>query len=169
LPLPIAPLSLSSYLLASLHAAPPHLSPLIFSGIVSPRLPFPSTIWTLIPLLLRISVHVFLVEIVFGHSWWEFFPCLLFFVIGVFSCPVSVLLLSATSVFFFHCVAFPSTVFQLSVSTGVVVGVSGRGMFWVSRLAGGGVGFTEVEVVMSWCGGYLIMRASSASWVVEVA
>jgi hypothetical protein len=30
------------------------------------------------------------------------------------------------------------------------------------------VGFAEVEAVTSWDGGYLIIRASSASWVAEV-
>jgi hypothetical protein len=39
----------------------------------------------------------------------------------------------------------------------------------VAGPSGGGIGFVEVEVIASWHGGYLIMTASSASWVVEVA
>jgi hypothetical protein len=57
LPLPTAPLSPSSPLFASLYAAPPHLSPLIFVGVVSPTLPFPSTIWILIPPVLTTSAR----------------------------------------------------------------------------------------------------------------
>jgi hypothetical protein len=34
---------------------------------------------------------------------------------------------------------------------------------------GGGVGFMEVDAVASWHRGYLIISASSASWVAEVA
>jgi hypothetical protein len=49
------------------------------------------------------------------------------------------------------------------------VGASGRGMSWVSGPAGEGVDFAEVEVIVSGHGGYLIMRASSASWAAEVA
>jgi hypothetical protein len=60
LALSILPLSLSSPLFAILHTAPPCLSPLIFIGVVNPRLPFPSTIWTLNPLALMTSAHVFL-------------------------------------------------------------------------------------------------------------
>jgi hypothetical protein len=41
-------------------------------------------------------------------------------------------------------------------------------MSWVSGPAGEGVGFAEVEAVTSWRGRYLIIRASSASWVAEV-
>jgi hypothetical protein len=40
---------------------------------------------------------------------------------------------------------------------------------WVSGPAGEGIGFVEVEVITTWCGVYMIMRASSASWVAEVA
>jgi hypothetical protein len=69
LPLLFATLSLSPSSLASLCAAPPHLSPLLAIGFVSLRLPFPSTIWTLIPLLLMTSAQVFLAEGVFIHSW----------------------------------------------------------------------------------------------------
>jgi hypothetical protein len=39
----------------------------------------------------------------------------------------------------------------------------------VAGPSGGGVGFAEVESIASRCGGNLILRASSASWVVEVA
>jgi hypothetical protein len=39
----------------------------------------------------------------------------------------------------------------------------------VAGPSGGGVGFAEVEVIASWRGGYLIMRASSASWAAELA
>jgi hypothetical protein len=39
---------------------------------------------------------------------------------------------------------------------------------WVSGLAGEGVGSVEVGVIASQHGGYLIMTASSTSWVVEV-
>jgi hypothetical protein len=74
LPLPAAPLSPSSPRFASLRAAPPHLSPLLVVGVVSPRLPFPSTIWTLIPPLLTTSAQVFLAEGMFFRGWWVFFP-----------------------------------------------------------------------------------------------
>jgi hypothetical protein len=39
----------------------------------------------------------------------------------------------------------------------------------VTGPSGGGIGFADVEVVASWRRGYLIMRASSASWAAEVA
>jgi hypothetical protein len=48
-PPPFAPLSPPPLFFSSLRAAPLRLSPLPFSGVESPRLPFPSTIWTLIP------------------------------------------------------------------------------------------------------------------------
>jgi hypothetical protein len=169
LPLPIMPVSPASFFIPSLLAAPPHLSPLIFVSVVSPRLPFPGTIWTLIRTLLMTSAHVFLLEVLLGCGWWEFFPCPPFFVTGVLPFISFTLFLSASAVFFFLCVAFPSTVFHPSVSTGVVVGALGRGMSWVYGPAGEGVGFVEVEAITSWCSGYLIMRASSASWAVEVA
>jgi hypothetical protein len=129
LPHPIAHLSPSSLFSISLHTAPPRLSPLIFISVVSPRLPFTSTFWMLIPPLLMTSAHVLLVEVLLGYGWWEFFPRRPFFVIRVFSCTISVLLLSASSVSFFHCIAFPSTVFQPSVSTGAVAGALGRAVF----------------------------------------
>jgi hypothetical protein len=128
LPLPIAPLSPSSPLFVSLRATPPRHSPLLIIGVVSPRWPFPSTIWTLIPPLLMTSAHVFLVEVVFGCGWWEFFPCPPFFVVGVLSCISFAHILSASVLFFFLCVAFPSTVFHPSISTGAVTGASGRGV-----------------------------------------
>jgi hypothetical protein len=77
--------------------------------------------------------------------------------------------LSASAVFFFLCIAFPSTIFQPSVSTRAVVGASGRGVSWVSGLAGEAVGFTEGEAIASWRGGYLIMTVLRASWAVDVA
>jgi hypothetical protein len=127
LPLLFAPLSPSSSFFASLHATPPLLSPLLAIGVVSPRLPFPSTIWTLIPPLLMTSAQVFLAEGVFVHGWWVFFPLPLFFIVGVLFAVVAACLLSALSFLLFFCVAFPSTVFHLPLSTGaVVVGVSGR-------------------------------------------
>jgi hypothetical protein len=128
LPLPTAPLSPSSPLFTSLHAAPPHLSPLIFVSIASPRLPFPSTIWTLIPPFLMTSAYVFFMEVLFGHGWWEFLPCLLFFIIGGLSLISITYFLPTSSVLFFLCIAFPSTVFQLLVLIGVVVVVSVRGV-----------------------------------------
>jgi hypothetical protein len=111
LPLPITPLSPTLLLLSSLLAAPPHLAPLVFLGVVSPRLPFPSTMWTLIPPFLMISTHIFLVEVLWGRGWWEFFPCPLFFVVGVLSLVSFAWFLSASTVFFFLYVAFPSIVF----------------------------------------------------------
>jgi hypothetical protein len=53
---PSSPLSPALAFFPSLCTAPPLLSPLFFiGGVVSPRLPFPSTIWTLIPPLLMTS------------------------------------------------------------------------------------------------------------------
>jgi hypothetical protein len=52
---------------------------------------------------------------------------------------------------------------------GAVAGSLGRGVSCVSGLPGEGIGFVEVKAVTSWHGGYLIMRASSASWAAEVA
>jgi hypothetical protein len=68
LPLPTILLSPSSTYFASLHATPPCITPLIFTGIVSPRLPFPSTIWTLIPLLLTTSAYIIFVELLVSHG-----------------------------------------------------------------------------------------------------
>jgi hypothetical protein len=128
LPLPIAPLSRSTPIFASLRAAPPRLSPLIFVGVVSPRLPFPSTIWTLIPLFLTTSAPVVFAEVLFGRGWWEFFPRAPFFVVGALLLVSYACFFSASLFRFFLCVAFPSTVVQPSVSTGVLAGVSGRGV-----------------------------------------
>jgi hypothetical protein len=69
LPLAITPLSPSSLFLASLYTTLPCLSPLFFICVASPRLLFPSTIWTLMPPALMTSAYVFSVEVVFGHSW----------------------------------------------------------------------------------------------------
>jgi hypothetical protein len=79
-PLPSSPHSLPPAFFPSRRAAPPRLSPLLAVGVVSPRLPFPSTIWTLIPPLLMTSTQVFLVEGVFVRGWWVFFPLPPFFV-----------------------------------------------------------------------------------------
>jgi hypothetical protein len=69
--------------LPSLHAAPPLLSPLfLIGGVASPRLPFPSTICTLIPPLLMTSAQVFLAEVVFVRGWCVFFPLPPFVVFG---------------------------------------------------------------------------------------
>jgi hypothetical protein len=126
-PLPFAPLSPTPAFFPSLRAAPPHLSPLLVIGVVSPRLPFPSTIWTLIPPLLTTSAQVFLAEGVFVRGWWVFLPLPRFFVVGVLFVVVTARLLSALSFLLFFCAAFPSTVFHLSFSAGaVVVGASGR-------------------------------------------
>jgi hypothetical protein len=102
----------------SRRATPPHLSPLLAIGIVRPRFPFPSTIWTLIPPLLTISAQVFFAEGVFICGWWLFFPLPPFFVVGVLFAVVAARLLSALSFLLFFCVAFPSTVFHPSFSTG---------------------------------------------------
>jgi hypothetical protein len=80
-----------------------------------------------------------------------------------------ILVLSTSIFFFFLCIAIPSTVFQPSISIGAVVGALGRGVSLVSGPAGGGVDFAVVEAIASWDSRYLIMRASSTSWVVEVA
>jgi hypothetical protein len=123
-----SPLSPAPSFLPSLHAAPPLLSPLLFiSGVASSRLPFPSTIWTLIPPLLTTSAQVFLAEGVFVHGWWVFFPLPPFVIFGVWLVVVVARLLSALSFLLFFCTAFPSTVFYPSFSAGaVVVGASGR-------------------------------------------
>jgi hypothetical protein len=126
-PLPSSPLSPPPAFFPSLRAAPPHLSPVLVAGVVSPRLPFPSTILTLIPPLLTTSAQVFLVEGVFVHGWWVFFPLPPFFVVGVLFAVVAARLLSALSFLLFVCLAFPSTVFYPSFTAGaVVVGASGR-------------------------------------------
>jgi hypothetical protein len=107
-----SPLSPTPSFLPSLRAAPPLLSPLFFvGGVASPRLPFPSTIWTLIPPLLTTSAQVFLAEGVFVHGWWIFFALPPFVVFGVWLAVVAAHLLSALSVLLFFCAAFPSTVF----------------------------------------------------------
>jgi hypothetical protein len=124
LPLPTIPLSPSSPLFTSLRATPPHLSPLIFISVRSPRLLFPSTIWMLIPPFQISSSHVFFVEVLFSCGWWEFFPRPLFFVIRGLSLLSITHFLPASSVLFFLCTAFPSTIFQPSVSGRVVVVVS---------------------------------------------
>jgi hypothetical protein len=94
---------------------------------VSPRLPFPSTIWTLIPLLLTTSAQVFLAEGVFVWGWWVFLPLPPFVIVGVMFAVVAARLLSALSFLLFFYIAFPSTVFHPSFSTGaVVVGSLGR-------------------------------------------
>jgi hypothetical protein len=77
--------------------------------------------------------------------------------------------LSAFAFCFLRYIAFTSTVFQPSTSSRAVVGALGRGVSWVSGPAGEGVGSIEVGAIVSWHGGYLIMRASSVSWVAEVA
>jgi hypothetical protein len=114
--------------LPSLRTAPPLLSPLLFvGGVASPRLPFPSTIWTLIPPLLTTSAQVFFAEGVVGFGWWVFFPLPPFFVFGVLLAVVAAHSLSAFSFLLLFCAAFPSTVFHPSFSAGaVVVGASGR-------------------------------------------
>jgi hypothetical protein len=137
LPLPTAPLSPFSPLFASLCAAPPGLSPLIFVSVVSPRLPFPSTIWTLIAPFLMTSAHIFFAGVLFGHCWWEFFARPPFFVVGGLLRVSVARSLSAASLFLFLCIAFPSAVFQPSVATGAVVGASGRGVSWVAGPPGG--------------------------------
>jgi hypothetical protein len=127
LPLLFTPLSLSPSFLASLHTAPPCLSPLLAIGVVSLRLPFPSTIWTSIPPLLMTSAQVFFAEGVFIHGWWVFFPLPPVFFIGVLFVVIIAYLLSALPFLLFFCMAFPSTVFHPPLSTGaVVVGVLGR-------------------------------------------
>jgi hypothetical protein len=113
---------------SNLYATPPLLSPLFFiSGVASPRLPFPTTIWTLMPSLLMTSAQVFFTEVLVICSWSEFFPHLPVFVIrGLLLVSIAHLLL-AFSFFLFFYTAFPSTVFYLSHSARVVVvGASGR-------------------------------------------
>jgi hypothetical protein len=102
-------------------------------------------------------------------GWWDLFPCLRFFVVRGLPLFSVAHFLSASSFFFFLCIAFPSTVFHPSISTGAVVGASGPGVSWGSGPAGEAVGFVQVGAVASWHGGYLIIRALSASWVAEVA
>jgi hypothetical protein len=169
LPLPVAPLPPCIPLCTSLHAAPPCLSPLFFISVVCPRLPFPSIIWRLIPPFRMISAHVFFVEVVLVCGCWGFFPRPPFFIVGGLSLVSFIRFLPMSSFFFFLCVAFPSTVFHLSISKGAVVGALGTGVFWVSCPAGEGMAVMEVEVIASWRGGYLIISASTTSWVAEVA
>jgi hypothetical protein len=126
LPLPTAPLSPSTSYFASLRATPPCLSPRLVVDVVSPRLAFPSTIWTLMPPLLMTSVQVFLAEGVFVRGWWVFFPLPPFVVLGVLLAVVAARLLSALSFLLFFCAAFPFTVCHPSFSAGAVaVGASG--------------------------------------------
>jgi hypothetical protein len=100
-----SPLSPTPSFLPSLRAAPPLLSPLFFvGGVASPRLPFPSTIWPLIPPLLMTSAHVFLAEGVFVHGWWVFFPLPPVVIFGVWLVVVVARLLSAlSSPLLLHC------------------------------------------------------------------
>jgi hypothetical protein len=128
LPLLIAPLSPSTPLFTHLHAAPPRLSPLVFVSVVSPRLPFPSTIWTLIPPVQTTSAHVFFAGVLVFIGWWGFFPCPPYCVIGGLPFVSVAHILSASAFFLCLCVALPSTVFHPSVSTGAVAGASGRGV-----------------------------------------
>jgi hypothetical protein len=123
-----SPLSPSPSFLPSLRAAPPLLSPRFFvGGVASPRLPFPSTIWTLMPPLLTTSAQVFFAEVLVVRDWWEFFPRPPVFVVGDLLLVSIGCLLSACSFLLFFCAAFPSTVFCPSLSAGaVVVGASGR-------------------------------------------
>jgi hypothetical protein len=104
------------------------ISPLFFVSVVSPRLLFPSTIWTLIPPALTTSAHVFVGGVLVFSAWWGFFPHPPFYVVGGLPFGSVERFLSAFSFFFFLCVAFPSTVFYPSVSTGAVAGASGRGV-----------------------------------------
>jgi hypothetical protein len=123
-----SPLSPTPSFLPNLHATPLLLSPLFFiSGVASPRLPFPSTIWTLIPPLLMTSAQVFFAEGVVGFGWWVFFPLPPVFIFGVFFAVVAARSLMAFSFLLFFHASFPSTVFHPSFATrAVVVGVSGR-------------------------------------------
>jgi hypothetical protein len=102
-PLPSSPPSPAPAFFPSLRAAPPRLSPLLVVGVVSPRLPFPSTIWMLIPPLLTISAQVFLSEGVFVRGWWVVFPLPPFFVVGVLLVVVAAHLLSAIAFLLFFC------------------------------------------------------------------
>jgi hypothetical protein len=128
LPHPSSPLSPTHSILPSLCTAPPLLCPLFFIGVVtSPRLPFPSTIWMSIPLLLMTSAQVFLAAGVFVCGWWVLFPLPPFFVFGVRLVLVVAHLLLALSFHLFFCTAFPSTVFHPCFSIrAVVVGALGR-------------------------------------------
>jgi hypothetical protein len=111
LPHPFAPLCPSSLFLVSLHAAPPRLSPLIFIRVVSPRLPFPSIIWTLIPPFLMISTHVLFMEVLLGHGWCQFFPHPPCLVIRVLLFISVTRFLSASAVLFCLHTVLPCTVF----------------------------------------------------------
>jgi hypothetical protein len=74
LPLPSTPLSPAILFLTSLLAAPPYLALLIVRGVVCPRLPFTSTIWTLILPLLMTSAYIILWEVLLFIGWCDFFP-----------------------------------------------------------------------------------------------
>jgi hypothetical protein len=68
------------------------------------------------------------------------------------------------------CMAFPFIVFHPSLSSrAVVVGASGIVVSWTAALSGRGLVIALVEVIARGHGGYLHIRASRASWVVEVA
>jgi hypothetical protein len=126
-PLPSLPLSPTSAFFLSLRAVPPHLSPLhIVIGVANPRLLFPSTIWTLMPLLFMTSAQVFFAEGIFCWGWWVFFPLPLFFVIGILLSIVIICLWAAFLLFLFLCIAFPCTIFYSLFPAGAVVGASGR-------------------------------------------
>jgi hypothetical protein len=62
-----------------------------------------------------------LVEGVFIQGWWVFFPLPPFFIVGLLLAVVAPHLLSALSFLLFFCIAFPSTVFHPSFSSGAVV------------------------------------------------
>jgi hypothetical protein len=104
LPLLIAPLSSSTLRFASLRADPPYLSPLVFVGVVSPRLQFPSTVWTLIPPVRTTSAHVFFAGVLVFIAWWGFLPRPLFCVVGGLPIVAVARLLSASAFFLFLCV-----------------------------------------------------------------
>jgi hypothetical protein len=61
-------------------------------------------------------------------GWWDFFPHPPFCVIGGLPFVSVARILSAAMFLLFLSVAFPSTVFHPSVSTGAVAGASGRGV-----------------------------------------
>jgi hypothetical protein len=121
------------------------------------------------PLLFMTSTQVFLAEGVFIHSWQVFCPLLLFFIVGVLFAVGIAHLLSALLFLLFFCMAFTSTVFHLSLSTGAVVGALGRAVSGEAELSREGLVSASVRVIMRGCRGYLIIRVSRVSWVVEVA
>jgi hypothetical protein len=160
-----SPLSPTPYFLPSLRTAPPLLSPRFFvGGVASPRLPFPSTVWTLMPPLLMTSAQVFFIEVLVVRGWCEFFPRPPVLIVrGLLLVSITHLLLVFSFLLFF-CMAFPSTIFHPSFSTrAVVVGVSGSMVSWTALLSGRGLVMSSVEVMARGHGGYLCMRVSSAS------